>query len=186
MDPNGSVINRRRVRWIKRRPERSEAAEDFIRLLDRAREQQARVEGRNLTRLHYRCVPPDSQKVSDFQALPTGLPIDYYDPNFFNLQQPRTRKRIAIRQVALLPDVKSSFQNHPDERLSDEAFMAKYGQVVLIRYMLPGPEVEAEEVEWIEDDEELEMDDDFSPTSNLEDIVEKRDNLARHLSEESV
>lgn len=188
MDPNGSIINRRRVRWIKRRPERSEAAEAFIRLLDSAREQQARVEGRNLTRLHYRCVPMDSQKVSEFQALPTGLPIDYYDSDFFNQQQPRTCRHIAICQIAFLPDVQFSFQNHPDERLSDNAFMTKYGEVALVRYMLP--EEEDEGVEWLEDDEEIE--EEFSSTNiivedeEMGDICERRSNLANQLSEESV
>jgi hypothetical protein len=66
--------------------------------------------------------------------------------------------------------------------------MTKYGEVALVRYMLP--EEEDEGVEWLEDDEEIE--EEFSSTNiivedeEMGDICERRSNLANQLSEESV
>jgi hypothetical protein len=67
------------------------------------------------------------QQASPFSALPEGMPIDYYDPIFFNQLQPRTRNRIAVRKISLLPSVTESLTWNADERLSDRAFTKKYG-----------------------------------------------------------
>ena len=67
-------------------------------------------------------------------VVPFGVPVDYFDPTFFNAQGLALRKKIAIPIVALLPNVKESFSSYPDEHLSDLAFNQKYGNDILALY----------------------------------------------------
>ena len=140
------------------------------------------IEGRR-SRDRLRFVPEADQKDSDFLALPSSLPINCYDPDFFNAQQPCTRNRIAIPKIALLPDVTRSFTGEADERLSDEKFMGKYGEAVLSRYNLDDLDAFGDEEDWIEDNDE--MDEDYEGEEDPE-STGQRTNLVVRLSSESI
>jgi hypothetical protein len=191
-DSTGLKIKRRNVYWIKQRPERSSEVELFIRRLDEAREAQASVDGKRLTQERMRCIPRENQKVTDFPAVASEMPIDYFSPTFFNAQQRRTQKRIALMKISLLPNVSLSFtrEGKPDEKLSDEAFMAKYGPSVLAKYDLDDLD-DAAEAEFLDDDYDMDDDnDDYEPgvtedTMGLQEMA-TRSQLVAHLSEESV
>jgi hypothetical protein len=124
------------VYWIKKRPERSVAAETFVRLLDEERERTRLLDGRRRGTARIRCVPPEVQEESDFKALPEGVPVDYFDPSFFNQLQPKLRRRITSGIIAFLPDIQKSFKWTDDEKLTDQEFLDKYGQSVLAKYNL--------------------------------------------------
>ena len=81
-------------------------------------------------------IVPENQKNTEFLALPLGMPIDYYDPDFFNSLQPQLRSCIATTKVALLPDATQSFACVPDERLSDKRFVEKHAGSILAKYHL--------------------------------------------------
>ncbi len=89
----------KKVYLIKHRTERSPEAEKFYRILDWKREEVARQDKSRRWRERV-CVVPVDQQDSAFSALPEGMPIDYYDPAFFNQLQPRTRNRIAMRKIS--------------------------------------------------------------------------------------
>lgn len=124
------------VYFINQRPERSASAEKFIRVLDKEREASAMQDSTKRWRERKRVVP-SNQKTSPFRALPEDMPIDYFEPNFYNRLQPRLRMRITNNTIALLPNVEESFRGTPDERLSDTNFNNKYGDQVLKRYNIP-------------------------------------------------
>jgi hypothetical protein len=88
--------------------------------------------------------------------LPEGMPIDYFDPDFYNALQPRLRDRITNTKVAMLPDVEHSFLRSADEKLDDKQFNAKYGNDIIAKYQL----VEEGELEDFEGEEEWLADDD--------------------------
>jgi hypothetical protein len=184
LDSTGLTVKNSKVYWIRRRPERSVNAEAWIRLLDQKREQSIRRDPSKRWRERLRLVP-DVPQDSDFQILPQGLPIDYFDPDFFNELQPRLRSSTAIQKVALLPDAKLSFARHPDEKLSDEAFMEKYGADVLARYDFSDLIEEQDEEEWIVDDQmedEEESDNDFEDV----DMPARRSTLTAQLSMDDI
>lgn len=135
-DPAGSKVNGKPVHFINKRPERSVAAERFIRILDSERETAAIQDSSRRWREHKRVVAPD-QKISPFRALPEELPIDYFDPAFYNRLQPRLRHRVTNHTVALLPNIEESFRSTADEKLSDSRFHEKYYNSVIGRYNIP-------------------------------------------------
>lgn len=102
---------------------------------------------------------PTDQQDSVFQTLPDhGLPIDYYDPIFYNRLQPAVKKRIAAQKVALLPVLADSFTQVGDELLDDDEFTEKWGLVVFCNYLMLG-EVNNDE-EWLDDNDGPLFDDD--------------------------
>jgi hypothetical protein len=123
--------------WIKQRPERSTAANQFIRLLDKVRKEDVRRDPTKRWRERLRKVP-ETQQETKMEALPLGMPIDYFDPDYFNGLQPRLRFRITNTQVALPPDIEAIFKsrNTVDGKLSDKDFTKKYGADILGKYEL--------------------------------------------------
>ncbi|KAH9812496.1 hypothetical protein DFH28DRAFT_898694 [Melampsora americana] len=66
---------------------------------------------------------------SMFTRAPKELPIDFYDPQWFAQLNPGQKRLIPdAGRVAFLPDANQSLlpTQHPDERLSDQAFNVKY------------------------------------------------------------
>jgi hypothetical protein len=118
------------------------------------------------------------------------MPIDYFDPDFYNSLQPRLRHRITNAKVALLPDVNRSFFRDADEMLTDKRFNAKFSADILTRYQLvkDGDLEDAEEEEWLVDDDDGDDGDDDGDEGNYEmgDDVEmsaRQHSLAAQLSE---
>lgn len=154
--------------------------------MDLKHEEEAALNGKRV-RERIRLVPDQEQKLLDFTAIPSQLPINYYKPDFFNGLQPRICDQIAMHKISLLPNVSESFGNHPDERLSDSAFMDKYASEVLNRYRLDdlsGLDTE----EWLEDDEDDRMFEDNEGYEDEEDtsVVANRAALVAHLSMDNV
>jgi len=82
-----------------------------------------------------------------FPTLLQGVPVDYYDPEFFSQLQPQLCCKIANKSIALFPDIEKTFIYSQDEWLSDKAFMQKYGEEILARYKLNDlSDIESEEI----------------------------------------
>jgi len=155
-DEGGQVVNYKTLHWIRRRPERSDAAEKFIRRLDELRKQSIRQSpGRRWTERPRR-IHPTHQKDSVFVKLPTNMPIDYFKPAFYNSLLPRLRYDIASHEITFLPEDQQPFEGSLDEKLTTKEFRRKYGKSVLGRYKLVTEDDFADD----EDDEEDEEDDD--------------------------
>ena len=87
-------------------------------------------------------------------TLPQNVPIDYYDPSFFNGLQPHLHKQIALQMVALLPNIKDSFIKYADENLSNSVFQSKFADTVLAKYRLNDlEEINDSKKEWLEDED---------------------------------
>lgn len=80
---------------------------------------------------------------SEFKRAPKGLPINFYDPSWFN-QVPFDQKRIIAnsQQVAFLPNAALSLcpVRHPDEKLGDTQFTGKYRDILVEAYHLSDEE----------------------------------------------
>ena len=86
--PSGLAVKGPKEYHIKKQPECSVEFEMWIRLLDEKREEDACRDPSRRWCEHLQIVP-DDQKNSEFLILPTGMPVDYFDPLFFNSLQPR-------------------------------------------------------------------------------------------------
>ncbi|KAL0579566.1 hypothetical protein V5O48_002446 [Marasmius crinis-equi] len=127
---------------IKKRPERSEAAEAWYRRLDTAMSKAANFSFGG-PRLRKRIVP-DDQGVSITQKYPTGMPLDYFDPTYWSELPPLAKgealtgggseqedkviaKLKGHMRIAFLEDPAKSLgagskEMQDMEKLSDEAF----------------------------------------------------------------
>jgi len=185
------MVKTQKIHLIKRWTERSQEFEEWVRILDRKRKDDAIRDPTKRWQERPREVPLQPQD-SEFTTLPEGMPIDYYDPDFYNSLQPRLRARITNTKVALLPDVTRSFMREADERLSDKQFSAKYGAKVLAKYqVMEEDELEVEvEDDWLADD----GDDEEMSDSDVEeyevvkdvDMSTKQQTLAAQLSVEDM
>jgi hypothetical protein len=136
-DPNGKKIRGRPIHIIKKRPERSAAVTRFFQILDAKRKEDARRDPDTRWKERIRQEPPTTHSAeTTFTTVPPNMPVDYFDPQYFNSLQPRLRAKAASFQVALLPNVEMSFTGCDDERLSDAAFNKKYSDDVFARYNL--------------------------------------------------
>ena len=141
-DPQGSRWRGCPIHFIKTCREHSAGVNALIRLLDEERELVAMYEGKTYRQEHIRIFPEIPEHTA-FPLLPFNtVPLDYYDPAFFNSLQPGTRKKIAgpFPIVGLLPNASHSFGHgpnglpHPDEKLGQKAFNGKYREQVLMQY----------------------------------------------------
>ncbi|KAF5320345.1 hypothetical protein D9611_011348 [Ephemerocybe angulata] len=139
-DPDGGFEDCRPIYFIKKRPERSAGMELFIRRLEAAQDMQiGLLSNRTRTDRIRKVPPPSQQKTTGFTALPPDMPIDYYDPAFFNMLPLKVRAKADITKIALPPNPAKTFTNFKTERkLTNEGLMIKYGKTVLSRYNLDG------------------------------------------------
>ncbi|KAJ7608163.1 hypothetical protein FB45DRAFT_1129986 [Roridomyces roridus] len=102
---------------------------------------------------------PDTSKTSRLsRILPEGIPIDYFDPEFFNKLDPRERAKYAKTGVAFPLPQYCTNEHHSDwAKMGKKDFMVKYGNDVLKLYNLPTAEelaaFEAEDKQAEEDGE---------------------------------
>ncbi|MBW0577965.1 hypothetical protein O181_117680 [Austropuccinia psidii MF-1] len=76
-------------------------------------------------------------RASMSKVAPKGLPIDFYNPDWFkNCTSGQKRSIAEIHMIAFLPDVSKSLlvKPHPDERLSDKQFTALHWEEVIEAY----------------------------------------------------
>ncbi|KAG0140879.1 hypothetical protein CROQUDRAFT_99491 [Cronartium quercuum f. sp. fusiforme G11] len=100
---------------------------------------------------------PKTPAVSEFSCAPKNLSIDFYNPNWFNELPPAQKQLMTdTENVAFLPDATQSLlpTRHPDKKLGDAKFTAKYLDVFLEAYNLSDDEGE----------------DDFAGTDEDEDV----------------
>jgi len=160
-DPDGQKEDEQLIYWIKRRPECSTSMEKFIRLLDKKREEETQYDyTKRCCQDRLRCMPSEPQDTA-FPTIPQGVPVDYYDPEFFSQLQPQLCHKIANKSIALLPDIEETFTYSQDEQLSDKAFMQKYGKDILARYKL-------DDLSNVESEEILADKEDFDETEEME------------------
>lgn len=136
---------------VKTLPYRGKNASKFIRRLDIERIRDAEVSGKKLRSKVSRL--PKVPIMSSFTKAPSNFPIDFYDPKWFNNLQAGQKRLVANeRQVAFLPDANQSLLpvRHPDEKLGDRAFTAKYLDVLIEPYEI----VTAKDEGGLEDNEE--------------------------------
>jgi hypothetical protein len=179
------------VHLIKEWCECSVQVEIWIRCLDEKREQDACYGGKRWWEGSH--IVPVNQQPSDFPALPEGMPINYFTPDFYNGLQPQLRDHIMNTKVTLLPVVTKSFLHSANERPSDKQFNAKYGEQVLARYQLveEGELEDVEEEDWLaDDDEDAEMsegdkEDMYEGVKLDADMSDRQQSLATQLSFES-
>ncbi|KAF6756056.1 hypothetical protein DFP72DRAFT_810678 [Ephemerocybe angulata] len=133
-DPEGTMVGGRPVFYIKKRPERSEEVTRFLRILDKKRERSAKVDPSCRWKERARREPPGGSEETAFLSIPIEMPVDYFDPTFFNDLPPKLRAKAATYHVSLLPDVEESFTRCPEELYSDARFDAEFGVERMAQY----------------------------------------------------
>jgi len=132
LDPNDSTKKTYRV---LRRPERSKEAEDWVRCLEVKRMQDNKYR-RGGSRQYRRCIPSIPID-SPIETLPHDMPLDYFDPTFFNGLQYHTQQLCADPDLIAIPKDKNTWFTHStEERLSDDIFTERYGADVFAKYEL--------------------------------------------------
>ncbi|KAJ2916074.1 hypothetical protein MD484_g4343, partial [Candolleomyces efflorescens] len=165
-DPEQRKINGRPLYFIKARPERSAKVTRFLRILDAKREASARVDPDRRWKERVRQEPATVIPTA-FPSIPKHMPVDYFDPNYFNHLPPKLRAKAAVYRVALLPEVEDSFSGCADEKLTDLAFDEIYAATVAAPYQM------VDDIDLIlADSEEEEHDDDVL---NAEEEEEEED-----------
>ncbi|KNZ52065.1 hypothetical protein VP01_3706g2, partial [Puccinia sorghi] len=143
--------------YIKTLKFRSENATRFFRRLDAAMLVSDELEQKRVQRR--KRIPSPRPAASIFSKPPKGLPLDFYDPDWFNNLLPQQRIDVAdTRQVALLPDATQSLQGKQvaSEKLTDKQFNAKFFDQLSAPYDL------THEIENNDDEEETDDEDDGS------------------------
>lgn len=123
-------IGNKPVYNIKTRVERAEKATRFFRILDAKREREARLDPSRRWKERIRRVPAQPIE-STFSSIPVSMPIDYFDPAFYNSLPPNLRMKAATNEIALLPNIEDTFTLTEDECLTDAAFTNKFRDVRL-------------------------------------------------------
>ncbi|KNZ54689.1 hypothetical protein VP01_2882g2 [Puccinia sorghi] len=145
------------VYHIKTLKFRSENATKFFRCLDAAILQSDELDRKRVQRR--KRVPPPRPADSIFPKPPKGLPLDFYDPDWFNNLLLQQRIDVAdTRQVALLPDASQSLlgKQVPSEKLTDKQFNLKFFDQLSAPYDL------THEIKSYDDNEETDDEDDGS------------------------
>ncbi|KAJ7136300.1 hypothetical protein C8R43DRAFT_955776 [Mycena crocata] len=122
------------------RPERSAAADAVIRKVEELMIQDLAESGNTRAANARRRRVADTfgaRKPSRFFEIPKGMPIQYYDPDWFNNRPPHARASLAPKLiVAFTPNSSDFFSRKDDNGLSVEALTAKYGAQVFGQYDL--------------------------------------------------
>ncbi|PPQ76393.1 hypothetical protein CVT24_007927 [Panaeolus cyanescens] len=115
----------RPVFWIKRRPERSTWAERFICKFEEQRHEFHEHAPGKKRMDRIRIIPPPSKRlVSPFKRLPKDMPLDYFDPVYFNERTPRLRSLIADQEtMVFLPNIEETFQRPELEEMKNQDFL---------------------------------------------------------------
>ncbi|MBW0536001.1 hypothetical protein O181_075716 [Austropuccinia psidii MF-1] len=114
---------------------RSEKENQFMRRLDEEIEKAYRAQKKRTQRREHLLPKDGCASISTYA--PEGLPIDFYDPNWFN-NRTESQKRIISdsNSIAFLPDATKSLlgKQNQDERLSNKWFTQTYWEQVIKDY----------------------------------------------------
>ncbi|MBW0559816.1 hypothetical protein O181_099531 [Austropuccinia psidii MF-1] len=163
-------------------PYRSKNATTFMHRVDEEIEKSSRNQrgkSQKHQRIRSKTAPPTT-----FGRPPKGLPIDFFDPQWFNNCSPAQKPIHAdTMRVAFLPDSSQSIRGiqHPDEKLSYKKFSEKYWDELTQKYDL-SHEIPADE----DDDESNSEDEDIeSESSSNMDIASNEENEDESEGEEN-
>ncbi|KIY46351.1 hypothetical protein FISHEDRAFT_47424, partial [Fistulina hepatica ATCC 64428] len=145
---------------VKGKVGRSARVTEFVRELDRRRRNDAAILGQRWTERDR--IYKDDPAPSPLRALPRGVPIDYFDPEYYSVLSAKVRRTITSRRpkVALPPAPVPLFEEgHPWRRMTDREFMAEYGNQILDQYRLPtdADDEDDEEASGEDGDSEVDM-----------------------------
>ncbi|KAJ7631336.1 hypothetical protein DFH06DRAFT_1337752 [Mycena polygramma] len=130
------------------RPERSEDADAIIRAVDRLHVDDLLADGkkRATNNCERRRAAPFGQRNSGyFQEVPKQMPIQYYQPEWFNNRPPQARRKIAPQlTVVFPPGTRDFFSRRGDNLLSQAQLTEKFGAIVFDAYDLDFGNAEAE------------------------------------------
>ncbi|MBW0529711.1 hypothetical protein O181_069426 [Austropuccinia psidii MF-1] len=122
-------------KWMIKKIEcRSQKATIFMRRVDEEIAKSENPDGKGATKRE-RHIPEDSDAMVT-KSIPKGLPIDFYDPDWFNDRTAGQKRNADTFKIAFLPDASKSLlgKPHPDERLSDKRFTDKYWAEAIQEY----------------------------------------------------
>ncbi|KAJ7256053.1 hypothetical protein C8J57DRAFT_1721614 [Mycena rebaudengoi] len=122
------------------REERSEPADHIIRAVDRLIVEDLNADGktRQANSRNRRKVPAFGERnPSHFEEIPKAMPIQYYDPDWFNNRPPQARAKIAPKLIVVFPPgSKDFFSRRGDNTMSIAQLTDKYGEAVFANYDL--------------------------------------------------
>lgn len=117
---------------------RSAAANQMMRQLDEHMRLSREINGKRVQARSR--VQSRTPKMSAFNKPPKGLPIDFYDVDWFNntLSLSQKKQMANIHKVMFLPNAKLSLlaRPHPDEKLNDKKFTAKHWAEATKKYCM--------------------------------------------------
>ncbi|PPR01552.1 hypothetical protein CVT24_005887 [Panaeolus cyanescens] len=161
----------RPIYWIKRRPERSVEAERFIRKFEVERERFLELAPSKRRMDRVRIVPPiEKRATSSFQRLPKKLPLDYFDPVFYNSLPGRLRNMVAHRnQMVFLPNVDETFTRPELENMANKDLIQLPDILQRMKLYNTVDPVQYEKIPDTEDEE------DFEAEYQLEEFLENQE-----------
>ncbi|MBW0478446.1 hypothetical protein O181_018161 [Austropuccinia psidii MF-1] len=150
---------------IKLLPYRSQNATTFMRRVDEEIEKASRNQ-RGKSQKHHRIISKDALPTT-LGRPPKGLPIDFFDHQWFNNCSPAQKTIHAdTMRVAFLPEASQSIKGiqNPEEKLSDKKFSEKYWDQLTQKYDL------SHEIPADEDDDESNSEDEDIESDSRSDI----------------
>ncbi|MBW0473735.1 hypothetical protein O181_013450 [Austropuccinia psidii MF-1] len=113
---------------------RSEKANQFFRRVDEEIEKADNAQKKRPQRRQRHI--PGKGMASISRYVPKGLPIDFYDPKWFNRCTAGQKRSADAFKIAFLPDASKSLlgNQYTDERLSDKRFTEKYWEKAIEPY----------------------------------------------------
>ncbi|KAJ7448032.1 hypothetical protein FB451DRAFT_1411598 [Mycena latifolia] len=122
------------------REERSESADQVIRAVDRLIVEDLHQDGKTRAannRERRRVAPFGQCNPGYFQEVPKGLPIQYYNPAWFNNRPPQAWVKIAPKLIVVFPPGSQDFfSRRGDNLLSIAQLTKKFGPTVFTNYDL--------------------------------------------------
>ncbi|KAJ6589314.1 hypothetical protein B0H19DRAFT_1058339 [Mycena capillaripes] len=144
--PPGGNARKKKGLHICTKDGRNPAITAFVRELDGAiLKQIERNPNRNLKCVSQQTrtvtVPPTPSSTLS-RILPVGVPIDFWDPQFYNNDLDIREKAMYVGTGVAFPLAQLCTNEHVDKwaKLPAKEFMAKFGKDVLAQYKLPTPE----------------------------------------------
>jgi hypothetical protein len=132
----------------KKKYGRSAEMEEMVVALDQKREMMVSLTQNARWQERKRVRPTENQPPSSFPRIPYDVPLDYYDPAFFNELPAGTRRKIIAStapRIALPPRGMPLFASKdPVARLGHDQFMARYGNDLLNSYDLPSSDEDSD------------------------------------------
>jgi hypothetical protein len=161
---------------VKIKPGRSERVTELVQLIDAAiREEAAHLRGAR-TQGRRRIRPTDDPPVSILKRLPRNMPLDWFEPAYYNRLTPAGRRRITSKTPEIaLPPPPHPLLDFDAPYWEDAEFMAQFEDDILQQYHLPDDDEPGDEEE--KEDADLVVEDIFNDDDDM-DMAQEPANLA--------